>query len=391
MWLVGLAAMAGSAVLALVNDPISTTQTPETPLEGALWLLSWVGFGLVGAIVVTRQPRNRIGWILCGITLQVGLSVFLPAYARYGLETTPTDLPLASVAAWLGTWMFLAVTVLVVALVVLFPTGKAQTILGRWAIRAFTVVATVGAAAYALRPGPIEGDTPPENPLGIPGTEWLFDPIIETLGLVLAIIAILAAVDIVMRYRRSSGVERLQFRWFALAIAAFPILFLAAVFLEETLLGYEGLDPVVFVFALWGNGAAAAIGIAVTRHGLYEIDKLVSRTVSYAVVAVLLAGVFAAGVVGLQMLLPRSSDLAVAASTLAVAAVFTPLRRRVQQVVDRRFNRRRYDAEHQVEGFSMQLQGSLDLGTVDTDLQDLVVRTMEPAVLSVWLRDHPGK
>jgi hypothetical protein len=91
------------------------------------------------------------------------------------------------------------------------------------------------------------------------------------------------------------------------------------------------------------------------------------------------------------MLLPRSSDLAVAASTLAVAAVFTPLRRRVQQVVDRRFNRRRYDAEHQVEGFSMQLQGSLDLGTVDTDLQDLVVRTMEPAVLSVWLRDHPGK
>ena len=391
MWLTGLAALAGSAVLALVNDPISTTQKPETPLEGALWLLSWVGFGLVGAIVVTRQPRNRIGWILCGITLQVGLSVFLPAYARYGLESTATDLPLASIAAWLGTWMFLVVTVLVVALVVLFPTGKTHTVLGRWALRAFMVLASVEAIAYALRPGPIEGDTPPNNPLGIPGTESFFDPIVEGLGTLLAFIAVLAAIDLVIRYRRSSGVERLQFRWFALAIAAFPILFLTAVVLEETLLGYEGVDPVVFVFALWGNGAAAAIGIAVTRHGLYEIDRLVSRTVSYAVVAVLLAGVFAAGIVGLQMLLPRSNDLAVAASTLVVAALFTPLRRRVQQVVDRRFNRRRYDAEHVVEGFTAKLHEVVDLETFDSDLEALVIQAMEPAVVSVWLKDQPSR
>jgi hypothetical protein len=388
MWLTGLAALAGSAVLALVNDPISSTQTPETPLEGALWLLSWVGFGFVGAIVVSRQPWNRIGWILGGITLALGLSVFVPAYARYGLDTSLTDLPMAAAAAWLGTWMFLTVTVLVVALVVLFPTGRTQTALGRWTLRAFVGVAAVEALAYAMRPGPIEGDTPPNNPLGIPGTESFLDPLIETLGTLLGFIAVLAAVDLVIRYRRSSGVERLQFRWFALAIAAFPIMFLTAVVLEETILGYEGLDPVVLVFALWGNGAAAAIGIAVTRHGLYEIDRLVSRTVSYAVIAVLLAGVFAAGVVGLQMLLPRSSDLAVAASTLAVAALFTPLRRRVQQMVDRRFNRRRYDAEHVVEGFTAKLHEMVDLETFDSDLEALVIRTMEPAVVSVWLKDQ---
>jgi hypothetical protein len=347
-----------------------------------------VGFGLVGAIVVTRQPRNRIGWILCWITLQVGLSVFIPAYARYGLETVTTDLPLASIAAWLGTWFFLPVTILVVSLVVLFPTGRAETALGRWALRAFVAVASVEMIAYALRPGPVEGDTPPNNPLGIPGTQSFFDPLIERLGLLLAFIAVLAAVDLVIRYWRSSGVERLQFRWFATAIAAFPIMFLTAVVLEETLLGYEGLDPVVLVFALWGNGAAAAIGIAVTRHGLYEIDRLVSRTVSYAVIAVLLAGVFGAGVVGLQMLLPSSNDLAIAASTLAVAALFSPLRRRVQATVDRRFNRRRYDAEHMVEGFTVKLRDTVDLSTVDNELQDLVIRTMEPAVVAVWLRDE---
>jgi hypothetical protein len=380
--------MAASAVLALTNDPISTTQPPESPVEGALWLLSWVGFGLVGAIVVTRQPRNRIGWILCWITLQVGLSVFIPAYARYGLETVTTDLPLASIAAWLGTWFFLPVTILVVSLVVLFPTGRAETALGRWALRAFVAVASVEMIAYALRPGPVEGDTPPNNPLGIPGTQSFFDPLIERLGLLLAFIAVLAAVDLVIRYWRSSGVERLQFRWFATAIAAFPIMFLTAVVLEETLLGYEGLDPVVLVFALWGNGAAAAIGIAVTRHGLYEIDRFVSRTVSYAVIAVLLAGVFGAGVVGLQMLLPSSNDLAIAASTLAVAALFSPLRRRVQATVDRRFNRRRYDAEHMVEGFTVKLRDTVDLSTVDNELQDLVIRTMEPAVVAVWLRDE---
>jgi hypothetical protein len=390
MWSIGLAAMAGSAVLALTNAPISTTQPPETPVEGALWLLSWVGFGLVGAIVVTRQPRNRIGWILCWITLQVGLSVFLPAYARYGLETVTTDLPLASIAAWLGTWFFLPVTILVVSLVVLFPTGRAETALGRWALRAFIAVASVEMIAYALRPGPIEGDTPPNNPLGVPSTEPFFDPVIETLGLLLAFIAVLAAIDLVVRFRRSTGVERLQFRWFALAIAAFPIMFVTAIFLEETVLGYEGVDPVVFVIALWGNGAAAAIGVAVTRHGLYEIDRFVSRTVTYAVVAIVLAAVFATVVVGIQLFLPQSNDLAVAASTLAGAALFSPLRRRVQATVDRRFNRRRYDAEHLVEGFTIKLRDTVDLSTVDNELQDLVIRTMEPAVVGVWLRDEPA-
>jgi hypothetical protein len=245
--------------------------------------------------------------------------------------------------------------------------------------------------SYALRPGPIEGDTPPNNPLGIPGTESFFDPIIEALGLLLAFIAVLATIDLVIRFRKSSGVERLQFRWFALAIAAFPIMFLSAIVLEETVLGYEGVDPVVFVIALWGNGAAAAIGIAVTRHGLYEIDRFVSRTVTYAVVAIVLAAVFAAVVVGIQLFLPRSNDLAVAASTLAAAALFGPLRRRVQATVDRRFNRRRYDAEHMVEGFTMKLRDTVDLSTVDNELQDLVIRTMEPAVVAVWLRDEPAR
>jgi hypothetical protein len=386
MWLLGLAMIVLSAVLTEINPPISTTQPAESVAENAIWLSTWVGFGLVGSLIVSSRPRNRIGWIMCGITLTIGFDLFVGAYSSYALVTDPGRWPLGMAAAWVATWAFFPVVLLVAALVILYPSGVAS----RFGYRVFQALLTVVSLAfivYAFRPGPVLGDTPPDNPLGIPDIEHVTDPASEWLGTLLAAIAILAVVDLVLRYRRSAGVERLQFRWFVLAVAAFPLMFLGGNLLEEVVLGTEGFDPVVLAFALWGNGTAAAIGIAITRHGLFEIDRIISRTVSYAIVITFMALVYVAALAGLTTLLDTDSPLAVAASTLAVAAMFNPLRRRVQAVVDRRFNRSRYDAERVVEGFAGSLRDEVDPDRVVSGWVSVVAETMKPATYGVWVRE----
>ncbi len=190
----------------------------------------------------------------------------------------------------MATWGFLPVVALVMTLVVMYPSGDPSRF-GRWILRAFLFVTLADALVFAFRPGPVQGDTPPDNPLGIPGARDLLDPATEWLGTALAVIALVAVVDLVIRFRRSSGVERLQFRWFVLAVAAFPVMFLGhRPSRRVSFSGSEGFDPVVVAFALWGNGTAAAIGIAITRHGLYEINRVISRTVGYALVVLLLGG-----------------------------------------------------------------------------------------------------
>ena len=373
MWLTGVAMIVLAAVLAEMNPPISTTQAQESALEGAIWLSTWVGFGLVGALVVSSRPTNRIGWVMCGITLAVGLSLFAGEYSRFALVTEPGSWPLGQPAAWVATWGFLPVVALVMTLVVMYPSGDPSRF-GRGILRAFLFVTLADALVFAFRPGPVQGDTPPDNPLGIPGTRDLLDPATEWLSTTLAVIALVAVVDLVIRFRRSSGVERLQFRWFVLAVAAFPVMFLAAGLLEELVVGVEGFDPVVIAFALWGNGTAVAIGIAITRHGLYEINRVISRTLGYALVVILLAAVYLGAVTWLTTLLPDQSDLAVAASTLGVAALFSPIRRLVLTRVDRRFNRSRYDAEKVMDEFSGSLRNVVDGPAVVKGWIDVVVR-----------------
>ena len=225
------------------------------------------------------------------------------AYARYTLVTDPGNWPLGEAAAWIATWAFFPVLALVLTLVVVYPTGRPSR-LGRWVLLTFLSVALVDMVVYAIRPGPVEGDTPPNNPLGIPGTGDMLDSMTGWLGTLLGVIALVALVDVFLRFRRSVGVERLQFRWFFIAIAMFPVMWFGSIFLEEFGLGVEGFDPVVIGFALWGNGTAAAIGVAITRHGLYEIDRIISRTVSYAVVVGLLAAVYLGTLPGSRLCYP---------------------------------------------------------------------------------------
>lgn len=178
--------------------------------------------------------------------------------------------------------------------------------------------------------------------------------------------------------------ERLQFRWFVLAIAAFPVMFLTADGISATMSETEGFDLVVVAFALWGNGTAAAIWVAISRHHLYEINRVISRTVSYAVVTSALLGVYGSSIFLLGTLIPVEGDLPVAVSTLATAALFNPLRRRVQVVVDRRFNRAHYDAERTVETFGRDLR-SRAANEVHRSLEEVVAWTLQPVHLSLWL------
>lgn len=205
MWGIGVLMLAVSAWLGSLNPPIATTQTPETLLEASLWLSTWIGFGLVGALVVRSRPDARIGWILAGITFFAGMAVFAPAYARFALVTDPAKWPLGEAAAWIATWSFFPALLLVVTLVVEFPTG-APSRLGRRVLRTFTTVLSIDAVIYAFRPGPIEGDTAPLNPLGLRVLRAPLDLLTEGLGMVLAAIALVAVVDAVLRFRRSSDV-----------------------------------------------------------------------------------------------------------------------------------------------------------------------------------------
>ncbi len=387
-WVLAVGALTAAVVLQQLNPPVSTTEAPEGFWVTTLWMSAWVGFGAVGALIVSRRPDNRIGWILSGITFGVAISLFATSYARYGLVTAPGSLPLASVAAWIGAWSFIPTVTLVLYLLLTYPSGRPAAGTGRWLGRGLLLVGGTETLVYALRPGPIEGDTPPVNPLGVAELGPVLDPATGVLGMALAVLGLLTVVHAVVRFRRSSGVERQQFRWFLYTIAAFPVLFQAAILLEDLVIGADRFDPVAPLFAVMGNGLAVAIYVAISRHGLYEIDRVVNRTVVYSVVTAMLVATYAALVFILQPVLrplAGGSDLAVAASTLAVAATFGPLRRRVQSVVDRRFNRVRYDATQTVASFGQRLRDEVDLSALDLELNRTVLRTVGPRFASLLL------
>ena len=384
MWVLGLAGMAIAAVLALRNPSISTSE----PLEDIIWVSSFVGFGLVGALVVSNRPSNRIGWILSGITFSMGLGLFAIDYGRYALVTAPGTLPLGDAAAWVTTWWVMVPVTLAMLLVLLYPTGSATTTLGRFLTPVFLSLAALDLVAHALRPGSVEGDTgPPYNPFGVPGTEPFLDSTVGFLGKVVALLFVVGVFDLFFRFRRSHGVERQHFRWFFSFFAAFPILFILANLLEGLIIGENGFDPMVVIYPLWGIGTAAAIAVAITRHGLYEINRIVSRTVSYTLVVVLLALLYLGTVTVLANFLPAESPVAVAGSTLAVAALFNPLRRRVQAWVDRRFNRSRYDTQKVMDDFAGSLRDRVDPDGVVDGWVGVVSETMQPSTVGVWVRD----
>jgi hypothetical protein len=351
-----------------------------------------LSFATVGAILVSRLPANVIGWLLAlgGFGLAVGNGA--GGLADYGLIAHPGSVPGAIWFAWLSEWIWAPAFGAVVLLALVYPTGRLLSV--RWwpvAVGAILVI-TILTFGSATGPWPA-GIFPVANPLliagGAPGS--MLDMVGVVAGPIALLVALLAVASLVLRYHRAAGVERAQLKWFAFVTAISVPAFLVTV----VLYGNTGVAPVASLVAgLVAFGGFAflpvAIGIAVLRYRLYEIDRLISRTIAYAVVSAIVGGLFVGLILVFQaMLAPltQSNDLAVAGSTLIVFALFVPIRRRVQRLVDRRFNRTRYDAERTVAAFAERLRDEVDLEALRAEILATVTSTVEPSSVSLWLRE----
>jgi hypothetical protein len=383
-------ALAGLAVLALLpalrlNQLLRAAGRPDAhgPNATALAvLLAMVSAAAVGALLASRRPRHPVGWLLLGVGLGLAMNILVEAYVKYGLLVRPGSLPGARQLVGFSVLSFTLVWVSCAGFALLLtPTGSLPSPRWRWWARVAAAAPVVAVLAAAVQPDPLA----PEyhgNPLAVPALARVL-VVPGVAGIVVVLVSVLVgAGSLVGRFRRARGIERQQLRWLALAAACASLLLLVAL-----VAGYLSKDAVVLTcMALCVALLPLATGAAILRYRLYELDRIVSRTLAYALLTLLLGAGYAAVVLGLGLLLPDDSSLVVAAATLAVAAVFQPARRRVQQAVDRRFNRRRYDAANTIAAFSARLRDEIDLDTLTAELLAVVDRTMQPARASLWLR-----
>jgi hypothetical protein len=372
-------AVVGTVILLAAGHLLDSAKDAVDEWFGGLGLVS-LTLACVGGLIAVRRPGNRIGWLLLGSGFVYGLIQFASGFVQgiqyAGWESFPGLWPIAWIA--MGSWV-LGLGSIAILLLLLFPTGEVPsprwrpvlwfsvaTILVMWALAAIaSVEATTSALAGTIETPPVAG--------------WL-NAAIAVASLLAGVCMVLAIVSLFVRYHRARGVERQQLKWMAaggvlLAIgvlASFPSEWWSAL---VTLAGF-------FAFVV-------CIGVAILRYRLYDMGRILSRVLAYAVVTALLVGVYGAVVVGLGSALGRTqSPVLIAGGTLAVAALFGPVRRRVQAAVDHRFNRRRYDAERTLADFSAQLRDEVDLEELRSRLLGVVGEAIQPSATSLWLR--PG-
>jgi hypothetical protein len=381
-WLVVALYVAGMAAIILLERRLGLRG--EDPVEDLVIFGGFSMFAVVGAVLVAKRPGNPTGWFLSAASLLVGCAA-LETYAAYVMITRGRPDWLAVVGVWVNSWYwFMFIALAFIYLPLYFPDGRLPS--RRWLpVAVITgigvlVVVVLGMLTDTLRGQDV--DYRIENPIGIEGLPPVEElPFFGVLSVPLVIGCVGAVAAVVVRFRRSSGVERQQMKWFLYAAA--PILtFPITDYLPGIVSG--------LVFGWMLIGLPTAIGIAVLRYRLYDIDVVINRTLVYGALTVSLALVYFGGVVGLQRLLSpvvgESNQLAVVASTLAVAALFTPLRRRIQSFIDRRFYRRKYDARKTLEAFSTKLREASDLDGLNGELLAVVRETVQPEHASLWLR-----
>ncbi len=341
----------------------------------------FAAFGVVGVVVARRQPGNRIGWMLIGFAILLALFGGSGLYAVLDYRTGHHHLPFASTAVVLANTVWLPVLALAPLIILLFPDGRLPTQRWRWVLWAYaglvacvTVVGAAGAIApvadHDIR---IDSSGNLTSSGHLPG--WLANPPVWMGAVVaagLAGIVLSIAGRQVLSWRQATGERRQQLKWLAFGAAITVVWLIGMLFFNLPLVGIAALP--------------ASMGIAILKYRLYDIDRIISRTVAYATLTGLLVGAYAGLVLLATRVLAFSSTIAVAASTLAAAALFNRLRLRVQRSVDRRFNRARYDADRTVTTFAAQLKDAVDLDSVRDGLATVVHKTLEPAHVSVWIR-----
>jgi hypothetical protein len=353
----------------------------------------------LGLLLVSRHPEHPIGWLFCAAGLVWGLTHICSEYANYALLAQPRSLPGGQAATWVSAWVWVPFSAICVFLVLLFPDGRLPS--RRWLPFAWLVgIATVALTTVAaLWPGPTCEDCPmsTDNPLGIEGLEGvsaLDFALMETSFYV--VLALPAMASLFLRFRRASGVERQQIKWVAYAVSVVVLGAICQSFLGNVVHSATGGWLAWWIgqgiLTVGYAGTAIAMGIAILKYRLYEIDTLINRTLVYGSLTVLLAAVYFGGVATVEAIFrvltgqEQQPQLAIVVSTLVIAALFTPLRRRIQSFIDRSFYRSKYDAAKTLEAFSMKLRDETDLEALSDDLVGVVRETMQPAHVSLWLR-----
>jgi hypothetical protein len=359
----------------------------EAPLED---VSLWVGFGafaVVGSVLMARRPGNAVSWILAGIGLMVALFPAAETYAAYVMTTRGQPNALAVMGAWTNAWYWpLLLALSLVYLPMLFPDGRLPS--RRW--RPPAGIAGLGALAYSLM-GALSEELRGQNvaytirnPIGIPGLGPAEEhPMFVVIGAALLVGLVSATAAVIVRFRRSRGAERQQLKWFLFAAALLPSL----AFTELV----PAIGAVVFSFVL--IALPAAIGVAILRYRLYDIDLIIRRTLVYSVLTALLALVYLGSVAILQGIVAAAggqpSAVGIVISTLAIAALFAPLRRRLQEGIDRRFYRRKYDAARTLAEFGATARDETDLERLSGRLVNVVEEAIQPMHVHLWLRPGP--
>lgn len=378
--LAGLAVvlLVATAALAVVNRQVVVPD--EEPWDARLvWAVLSIPAPVIGALISSRRRDNPYGWVWLVMGLGLALQLYMSEYVFLSLHRP--GVPLVGVAGILSGVGWATAYFSLPLVLLLYPTGHPPS--GRWNVLLRGILLTAATAIGFGVFSPTEGVSPVRNPIQATGVLGGAVETVVAVGTILVLgSTVPAAVSLVARYRSAGPTERAQLKWFLFAAVVFVVSLIVDFFWELEGVG-EALKEGLVMALL-----PVAVAVAILRHRLYDIDRIVSRTVSYAVVTALLVGIYVMGVFLLQRVVPASSDLAVAASTLAAAAAFNPIRRRVQSAVDRRFNRARYDAVRTVEQFSERVRIAADATDLTAELQRVAASVMEPAHLSVWLGGH---
>ena len=379
------------AVVLVIPGPVLTTVV-DVSRGDIPYLIAFVAVQLAaattGAVVASRLPANPIGWIFLGMGAGLALAFAASSWAEVGLGTDTGPLPGDELAAWLGSWLFIpAVFGPLLFLLLLFPTGRLLSSRWKWPARVLFGLLALALVGLAFAPGEVgpEGEQVP-NPLAAPGALGDAMKVLDTVTNALAPVGFgIALTAIVLRVRRSRGVGRQQLKLFTFAAAV------AAAGLAGSIVTSGLVSDTFFLMGMVGLASLpVAAGLAILRYRLYDIDVVIRRTLVYAGLTAALLVSYLGLVLLLQLALgplTQDNDLAIAGSTLAVAALFRPLRSRIQELVDRRFFRSRYDAARTLERFGVRLRDELDLDTLGGELRTVVVDTMQPAHVSLWLRE----
>jgi hypothetical protein len=378
-----------TVVFAFIDDgtkvPVADGGTVSAPGQLSFAVMV-VAFAVTGAVVASRRPDNAIGWLLCISPLFLAATGVADGWYQHAVYGDPGSLPVSSTFVWVANWAWIpGFPPLITLLFLLFPDGRPPS--RRWGAVIWLTAAAMAflTLGYMFAPGELQDYARVQNPFGLEGTAGDVATALVNLGFpLLALAAVLSVASLVVRFRRAAGVERQQVKWVAAAAA----LVLAGWIVNAALDGLFDIQVAV-ILPIILLALPAATAVAVLRYRLYDLGLVIHRTLVYALLTATLGASYLGLVLLLQLALDpvtSGSSLAVAVSTLAVAALFRPARNRIQAIVDRRFYRRRYDAARTLETFGARLRDEVELETLGNELRAVVHRTMQPAHVSLWLR-----